>query len=96
MSLLETFFPVRPATSRLDDLEDAARAWAHDLTPPDVVDLGRCGPGALVEPSRRVRGFSTTLATATRVPIGLPDLPSLPCARGPSSTNDTRGHHDVR
>ena len=56
---------------RLDELEDAFVAWAHDPAKPDVVDLGQHGEVSMVELSRRLGASQATLAPSACVQIGL-------------------------
>ena len=71
MSLLE-YPSVRSSALRLDVLEDAFCAWAHDPAKPDVVDLGQDGEVAMVELSLRLGGSQATLPASACVQIGLP------------------------
>lgn len=71
MSLLDYPSVLSPAL-HLDELEDAFRAWAHDPTKPDVVDLGHHGDVSMVELSRRLGGSRATLAASACMQIGVP------------------------
>ena len=72
MSLLEYPSSVRSSALRLDELEDAFCAWAHDPAKPDVVDLGQHRDISMVELSRRLGGSQATLAASACAQIGLP------------------------
>ena len=72
MSLLEYPSSVRSSTLRLDELEDAFVAWAHDPAKPDVVDLGQHREVPMVELSRHLLGSQATLAASASVQVGLP------------------------
>ena len=72
MSLLDHPSSVHSSALRLDELEDAFCAWAHDPAKPDVVDLGQHGEVPMVELSRRLEGSRATLAASACVQIGLP------------------------
>lgn len=75
---------VRSSVLCLDELEDAFRAWAHDLAKPDVVDPG---------PRRRsLRAASYSLRGLPRFDTG---FQPVTCTLG-SGTNDSRGDCDVR
>jgi hypothetical protein len=71
VSLLE-YPSVRSSALRLDELEDAFRAWAQDPAKPDVVDLGQHRDLSMVELSRHLGGSQATLAASACVQIGLP------------------------
>ena len=72
MSLLEYPSTVRLSALRLDELEDAFRAWVHDPAKPDVVDLGQHREVPMVELLRRLGDSRATLGASACVPIGLP------------------------
>jgi hypothetical protein len=72
MSLLEYPSSVHLSALRLDDLENAFRAWAHDPAKPDVVELGQHGEVSMVEVSRRLAESRATLAAFECAQIGLP------------------------
>ena len=71
MSLLD-YPSVRSPALRLDELEDAFRAWADGPAKPEVVDLGQLGAVSMVELSHRLRGSQATLDTPACMQIGLP------------------------
>jgi hypothetical protein len=71
LSLLE-YPSVRSSALRLDELEDAFCAWAHDPAKPDVVDLAQHGEIPMVELSRRLGGSPATLTASACAQIGLP------------------------
>ncbi|GEM_PF-3803810 len=79
MSLLE-YPSVRSSALRLDELEDAFCAWAHDPAKPDVVDLDQHGQVAMAELSRRLGGSQATLPASACVQIGLPPGVSIATA----------------
>lgn len=137
MSLLEYPSSIRSSALRLDELEDAFRAWVEDPAKPQVVDLGQDGQVPTAELARRLRGSPATLGASASMQIGLPPgvtigtavaelLHATVDADGPrcrsfrsasyylcglarlgadfrpvtrylgSSTDDSRGHPDVR